>query len=118
MRDLGKVVISDDGKVMINPLIYPDAQPDDKIIIYSRDGELYAIALEVNENIDSLPASDPKINLTISTKNQPAIGVKKIIKYGNSQHIVINKTMMDVADLEIGDLAYVYILKVEGERDG
>ena len=116
MRDLGKVRISEDGKVIINP--YPDAMTNQgqKILVCDKDGELHAFSFDDEDSIDSL--IDPKIDMAIPTKSRPAIGVKRVVAHGNGQHIIIDRTMMEAGELDIGDIVYVYILKVEGERDG
>ena len=108
MRDIGKVRMSEDGKMIINP--YPDAMTDQgqKILVCNKDGELHAFSFDDGDSID----------LAIPTKSRPAIGVKRVSAHGNSQHIIIDRTMMEAGELDIGDIVYVYILKVESERDG
>jgi len=84
-----------------------------KILVCNKDGDLHAFSFDDEDSIDSL--LDPKIDLAIPTRSRPAIGVKRVSAHGNSQHIIIDRTMMEAGELDIGDIVYVYILKVDGD---
>jgi len=121
LTEIGKVIeITDDGKAIIkpNPGAMSIIQTGDSMIIYNKDGEMYAAKIH-NEDIEIKTAEfDPHIKLTIPTSNKPVIDVKRISKYGNSNHIIIDKTMMEAGGFKESDLVYVYLLKVEDEIDG
>lgn len=66
------------------------------------------------KNATTVEDENGKIILVIPENS--GLGTKKLAPIGNSQHVIIDRKMMDAAGVEIGDLVYVLVWSVDSKR--